>query len=149
MTNLFNRNDGTFAQVDMASLSPGLTSVTKATTADITLSTTSYIDGPSVTQGSSGTWYVSGSVTLGSTGGGSSRFFVRLWDGTTTIAAGASSFLGASSAAAISVSLSGIMASPAGNLRISVANNSDPVSKILFNNSGFSLDSSVVAVRIA
>ena len=145
MTNTFNRNDGTFAQVDYASVSgnPALTSLTKATTADITLSTTSYFDGPAVSQGSSGTWFASGTVTLLSSAG-FPNYFAKLWDGTTVIASaatdpGAINFW-------ITISLSGVLASPAGNLRISVA--SSVASKILFNASGNSADSVITAVRI-
>ena len=148
MTNTFNRNDGTFAQVDMASLSPGLTSLTKATTADITFTTTAYFDAPAVAQGSSGTWYASGSVTLQSTAAATTRYFARLWDGTTTIAA--ATFDSAAVGQVTHISLSGMIASPGGNLRMSAAdlNGAGGVSKILFNKSGFSQDSIITAVRI-
>lgn len=147
MTNLFNRNDGTFAQVDAASVSgnPVLSTITKATTANITVTTTGvFIDGPSVSQGSSGTWYASGSVTVISTGG-TNTFWCKLWDGTTVIASGASNQ--GTINTPVQMSLSGTLASPAGNLRISVA----PVfttGLIAFNQSGNSLDSFITAVRI-
>jgi hypothetical protein len=146
MTNTFNRNDGTFAQVDMASLTPGLTTVTKATTANVALSSTaSYFDGPSVSQGSSGTWYASGSITLQSTAG-SDNFAAKLWDGSTVIASGAVTTVGASAIGQIA--LSGVIVSPAGNLKISASDFTGTHGNILFNFSGNSADSFITAVRI-
>jgi hypothetical protein len=145
MPNLFNRNDGTFAQVDIASLGTTtfpLNNLTNASSANVSLTTTSYFDGPAVSQGSSGTWYASGTVTLNTTSGGA-NFFAKLWDGTTTIASAAA---GASGTNAVAITLSGALASPAGNLRMSAA--SSNLGSILFNNSGNSKDSTVTAVRI-
>ena len=149
MTNTFNRNDGTFAQVDLASLATTnfpLNSLTKATTANISLSSTaSYVDGPSVSQGTSGTWFASGKVTL--TSSVSSNFNVKLWDGTSIIASeivtsgGGSGFYASSS-------LSGVLASPAGNIRISCQNRTVGPGTIIFNDSLNSADSIVTALRI-
>lgn len=148
MTNLFNRNDGTFAQVAQGDLSgnPALTSITKATTANISLGSTSFIDGPSVSQGSSGTWFASGVVTLTSTVG-SSNFYAQLWDGTSIIASGADTTAGGSGFFT-QIALNGVITSPAGNIKISVADASGAGGTILFNQSGNSKDSFVSAVRI-
>lgn len=147
MTNLFNRNDGTFAQVAFGDLSgvPVLTTVTKATTANITLTTTSYFDGPSVTQGSSGTWLAMGTVTISSTIG-ANTYYSKLWDGTTIIDSAANSSPGGAGIS-LQISLSGTLASPAGNLRISIAGFASG-GIILFNQSGNNLDSTITAVRI-
>lgn len=147
MTNLFNRNDGTFAQVAFGDLGGGaaLTTVTKATTANITLTTTSYFDGPTVSQGSSGTWFASGVVTISSSGG-QNVYYSKLWDGTTVIASGTNSNAGGS-AFYLQIPLSGVIASPAGNLRISISN-FVAGGVIIFNQSGNSADSFLTAVRI-
>jgi len=148
MTNTFNRNDGTFAQVDIASLGTTnfpLNSLTKATTADIAMGSTAFFDGPSVSQGSAGVWYVSGSLTLEDTAT-NTQFFVKLWDGTTVIASGATATSGSSSPAQIS--LSGTIISPASNLKLSAANAFTATGIIKFNKSGSSADSFITAVRI-
>lgn len=149
MSNLFNRNDGTFATVGYSDLAGqvSLTSVTKATTANITLSSSAFVDGPSVSQGSSGTWYASGSVTLGSSNS-AAQFMAKLWDGATVIASGDNTSPASSLAGGFTqIALSGVLASPAGNLRISVAATT-AVGTIFFNQTGNSLDSIITAVRI-
>ncbi len=138
---------GQFLPVAGASTSTStsmFTVVTKATTVDITLNTTSgaYIDGPSVAQGSSGIWFVTGTLSL--QGSGSDNMFFKLWDGTTVI-----NSVGTSNAGAgffTSVTLSGVMASPAGNLRISGIGGA--TTTIKFNISGNSQDSNITAIRI-
>lgn len=122
-----------------------LTYLTKATTADITISTTSYTDGPSVSQGSSGTWLASGTITLESSVA-ASLTFLQLWDGTTTIASCETNIAGLLDAT--SASLSGVISSPAGNLRISGRVNSGGSAIMRFNNSGLSADCTLTAIRI-
>jgi hypothetical protein len=115
--------------------------------ADVALNNTAnYFDGPSIAQGSTGTWYVSGTVTVTDTGG-SATFHVKLWDGTTIIASAATTI----NAATLfnTITLSGYLASPAGNLRISVKDNSNTTGKVLFNQTGNSKDSTISAYRIA
>jgi hypothetical protein len=124
-----------------------LSSLTNSLGADVSLSnTTLYFDGPSVAQGTTGTWFVSGTVTIVDTSG-AAAFQVKLWDGTTVVA----STQGLTNAANVvgSISVSGVIASPAGNLRISVKDLNFASGKILFNNSGNSKDSTITAVRIA
>lgn len=123
----------------------GLTSITNSIGADVALNNTAnYFDGPSVAQGTTGTWFVSGTVSLLDTGNAS--FLCKLWDGTTVIASSETSqtaaFIG-------SVSLSGVITSPAANLRISVRDINTTAGKILFNQTGNSKDSTITAVRIA
>jgi hypothetical protein len=136
--------DGTITAVDTDVV---LTSVTNSLTGDVALNNGgSYFDGPSVAQGSTGTWFASGTVSVLDTAG-ASNFNLKLWDGTTVIASARATTGGASFVSAIS--LSGILASPAGNLRISVNDPGGATGKILFNTSGNSKDSTLTAVRIA
>jgi hypothetical protein len=105
-----------------------------------------YFQGPSIAQGTVGTWFVSGSVTIVDTAG-ASTFWAKLWDGTTVIASGAATTQGANGAAVIA--LSGYLASPVNNLRISVREPNLTTGSIKFNVSGNSKDSTISAFRIA
>lgn len=116
--------------------------------ADVNLtSTTLYFDGPSVAQGTTGTWFVSGAVTVQDTAG-AATLDVKLWDGTTPIASARVDINAIN--VTRSVSLSGFIASPAGNLRISAKDTSTASGKIIANNTGnSSTDSTITALRIA
>jgi hypothetical protein len=123
-----------------------VTTVTNAIGADVLLSNTGvYFDGPIVTQSNAGTWFVSGTVTLTDTSGAAS-FSAKLWDGTTIIASAQEGSIGAANGVVL-ISLSGIIVSPVGNLRISVKDATSTSGKILFNSSGNSKDSTVSAIR--
>lgn len=121
--------------------------ITNSLSGDVALNDTGlYFTGPTVAQGTVGTWFVSGTVTVNDTAG-VARFNVKLWDGTTVIAsARAVQFSGDSTGT--SVSLSGYITSPAGNLRISVNDGTSTNGAILFNASGNSKDSTLTAIRI-
>lgn len=120
--------------------------ITNSLLADVALNNTAnYFDGPSVAQGSIGTWFVSGTVTLINTTN-SDKFNCKLWDGTTVIASAATLNV---STFWTTVSLSGFITSPAGNLRISVNDPSRTTGVMLFNASGNSKDSTITAFRIA
>lgn len=125
---------------------PAFSQVTNSLSGDVALNNAAnYFDGPSVAQGTAGTWLASGTVTVDDTAG-AAQIFVKLWDGTTVIAS-AVSFV-QSVGRQTPLSLSGFLAAPAGNLRISVKSNS--VSGLIrFNSSGNSKDSTVSAIRIA
>lgn len=126
---------------------PVLSSITNSLSADVALNNTGlYFTGPTVAQGSAGTWYASGTVTCLDTGN-SAQFLCKLWDGTTVI----DSCIGQSTAAntRLVMSLSGVITSPAGNIRISVEGNTLTTGKIAFNDSGNSKDSTLTAIRIA
>lgn len=139
LLNIF-KADGT--PVVSGSLSP----ITASLGADVNIgSAATYVDGPSIAQGTSGTWFVSGNVTVLDTNAASYKF--KLYDGTTVISSGR--VIGVAANATITVSLSGYIASPAGNLRIAVSNDGNTTSKIVFNNSGNSKDSTISAIRIA
>lgn len=103
-----------------------------------------YFDGPSTAQGSTGTWFASGTVTI--TDSAIDNVFCKLWDGTTVISSAASSVFSAGNY--ISVSLSGFLATPVNNLRISCRSPSTTTAVIKFNLSGNSKDSNLTVFRI-
>lgn len=104
-----------------------------------------FFDGPSASQGSSGTWFATGTVTIEDTG--QAAFFVcKLWDGSTVM--DSCHATSAAAGATVAVSLSGVITSPAGNIRISVKDLTAATGLILSNISGLSNDSSITAVRI-
>jgi hypothetical protein len=109
---------------------------------DIPIGTT-FIDGPSVTQGATGTWYASGTVTLTDTA--VAAFYCKLYDGTTVAASGATAL--ATATTAISFGLSGVIAAPAGNIRIA-CRDSNTTGTMKFNTTGNSKDSTITVVRI-
>jgi hypothetical protein len=127
--------------------SVSLTTASNILGADVALSNTAnYFDGPSMAQGTSGTWFASGTVTIAPASNPTDNE-VKLWDGATVIASthvttGTSFF-------ATQVHLAGILASPAGNIRISVKCTTNATGKIAFNQSGNSKDSSIFGFRIA
>jgi hypothetical protein len=117
--------------------------------ADVLLNNTAnYFDGPSVAQGTSGTWWASGTVTF--TEAVASNFYAKLWDGTTVIASsGLTIPSGGAGANPWSISLSGWITNPAGNIRISCRDATATTGKIVFNFTGNSKDSTVSVYRIA
>lgn len=126
---------------------PGISAgqLTNSLGADVNLNVAAnFFDGPSVAQGSVGTWWAAGTVSV--SGVNADQVWVKLWDGTTVIA---SCVTGVTGSTQIAVSLSGFLASPAANIRMSVRNISGTTGKILFNTTGNSKDSTVSAYRIA
>lgn len=113
---------------------------------DVALNNTgTFFDGPSVSQGNSGTWLAIGTVTM-SDSVGAARFNVRLWDGVNVAASCAQT----SSAAGfvVSATISGIIANPQGNIRISVQDVTSTNGSIRNNVSGDLLDSHLRVYRI-
>lgn len=104
-----------------------------------------YFTGPSVAQGTSGTWYASGQVTVEDTST-VALFYCKLWDGTTVIDSAASATGGANFR--LSIHLSGILSSPAANIRISCRDTSSTNGSMLFNETGNSKDSTLTVMRI-
>jgi hypothetical protein len=136
----FWRGDGTWTV-------PVLSSITNSLGSDTAISNAGYTDGPSVAQGATGTWWASGAVTFLDTSGATQIKF-KLWDGTTVIASASVATPAANFTA--SVTLSGYLASPAGNLRISATSTAaGATSTFSFNASGNSKDCTISAIRIA
>lgn len=123
-----------------------VTVLASALAADVNLSNTgTYFDGPSVAQGPVGTWDVTATVTLIDTAG-AAAIDVKLWDGTTVIASARTSTSAISFYQA--VTLSGTIINPAANIRISAKDITSTSGKIIFNVSGSSKDSTIIAKRI-
>ena len=121
--------------------------ITNSLSGNVNLSNTgTYFDGPSVAQGTAGTWFVSGTIVVDDTLG-SADVEIKLWDGSTVIAS--THVLVPSSTNAATASLSGFIKSPAGNLRISAKDGTSTSGHIIFNKSGNSMDSTITAIRIA
>jgi hypothetical protein len=123
------------------------TNLTNALTGNVSLNSIGVFGtGPTIAQGTSGTWYVSGSVCVAD-GTGAANFEVKLWDGTTVIASAIVTTPVFNHRETIH--LSGIIASPAGNLRISVADTSSTLGIIYADESTEGKDSVITAFRIA
>lgn len=145
-TKIFRTNQALTGYNIVGGYDPTTTSITNSLGADVLLSSTGlFFDGPSIAQGTVGTWYVTGTVTLVDTAGAAS-FNVKLWDGTTIIASCVQGSSGALNF--VTASLSGFITSPAANLKISVKDGTSTSGKILFNQSANSKDSTISAIRI-
>jgi hypothetical protein len=124
----------------------GVSSMTSSLGADVNLSTAAqYFDGPSVAQGTSGTWFASGTVIL-TAGASANAFFVKLWDGTTVIASTATQ--ASPGGAYTTATLSGVLTSPAGNIRISARDITATDGKLVYNQTSTSKDCTITAIRI-
>ncbi len=124
-----------------------LSQLTNFLSGDVSLNNASnFFDGPTVAQGTSGTWFASGTVTIRDNTGGAT-FAIKLWDGTTVIAS--TLVLTPLINNQGTASLSGYIASPAGNIRISVKDISSTNGKIVSNDGGSGKDSTISVFRIA
>lgn len=125
-----------------------LTTASNVLGADVLLNNTaSYFDGPSMAQGTSGTWFASGSVIVIDTTTAPAAITCKLWDGTTVISSGFSRIVTANTVTS-SLTLSGYISSPVGNIRISCIDPSSTNGKILFNQSGLSKDANIWGIRV-
>lgn len=107
--------------------------------------TANYFDGPSVAQGATGTWYASGTVTVQDTAG-AANIDCKLWDGSSVLDSSRASVSAAN--LVVSIALSGQVASPSGNIRISCKDNASTSGLILFNATGNTADSRINVHRI-
>lgn len=116
--------------------------------ADVALNNTAnYFDGPSTPQGTSGTWFSSGTVTINVVTLGD-NINCKLWDGTTVISSANSGGGGFPANTRLTISLSGPLASPAANIRISCRDPNNTTAVMVFNQSGNSKDSTLTSVKI-
>lgn len=114
---------------------------------DVNISNSVYTTGPGIAQGSTGTWFAFGKVTISDTAG-AVTVKLKLWDGTTVIDSANVTLTAANEN--IPVPLAGIITSPAGNIQISAQTNAalSTTTKFLFNSSGNSRDSSLTIFRL-
>ena len=120
--------------------------LTNSLGADVALNNVSnYFDGPSCPQGTVGTWFAAGTVTV-TDSTGTATIYAKLWDGTTVIASLADYIVGANQLCVIA--LSGRLATPAGNIRISVRDTSNTAGTMVFNITGNSKDCTLTVFRI-
>lgn len=123
-----------------------LSPITNSLSGDVALNNTAlYFDGPSVAQGTSGTWFASGNVLL-QDNAGVATIHVKLWDGTTVIDSAKCRILAINGE--VMISLSGYITSPAGNLRISARDTTSTSGLIEANATGNGKDSTITAIRI-
>jgi hypothetical protein len=126
----------------------GLAVASNAITGNVSLNNAAnYFDGPSMAQGTTGTWFASGQVLLNSSGGTNELFRCKLWDGTTIIASASVIYIAGNGPQ--SVSLAGYLAAPAGNIRISCRDTTSTNGTMNANVDGVSnTASSIFGVRI-
>ena len=114
------------------------------TTQVIMAASDTWYDGPAVTQGTAGVWYVSATVTV-SCVTASTFFPIKLWDGTTVFA---STVEWSAVGTCFSASVSGIISNPVGNLRVSVLSEGVANNVIEWNRSAVGKDTTITALRI-
>lgn len=123
----------------------GLSVINNSLVGAVTMTTqNTYYDGPSVAQGSTGTWFASGNATVSAVAA-NNQVLCKLWDGTTVIDSGT---LQPSNSLNVTIPLSGYLASPAGNLRISCTNASASGGTIATTNGIDAKASTISAFRI-
>jgi hypothetical protein len=127
-----------------------LTTVTNSLSGNVNLTNTAtYFDGPSVAQGTTAgqVWLATGAVTVIDSVG-VSLIDCKLWDGTTIIASGEATVSSQAANQPQVVHLSGLITSPAANIKVSCKDVSRTTGSILFNVTGNSKDSTLSAIRI-
>lgn len=151
LMNFYSVSGATAQQLTMinagrALLAASTAPITNSLAADVALNNTAnYSDGPSIAQGTVGTWFVIGTVTVTDTV--TAEFFIKLWDGTTVLSSAVAHVTSTNLRSVIT--LCGYIAAPAGNLRISGRDLTSPNGKMLFNDSGNFKDCTITAIRIA
>ncbi len=153
MPHSFLRDDGGFFKItpnDVGMSTSTTTSVLTFLTAtlgsSLAVSSTGFTTGPSVTQGTSGIWFASGTVTFVSATT-LTQCFILLQDGTTNFASTYGILPAAN--ASLSLAVSGVISNPVGNIKIVARTLGGGTAGWLdFNGSGFAFDSTITAIRI-
>lgn len=122
-----------------------LNKLTNSLAAGVAISNVAFTDGPTVIQGTSGNWFVSGTVTI--IPSSNQIIKVILWDGNNIIASTSANNSAGGPGISISLSLSGFVSNPTGNLRISAQLGSGS-GTFQANNSGEGKDSTITAIQI-
>jgi len=122
--------------------------ITNALTANVALNNiANFFTGPSVAQGSTGTWFAMGTITVG--GGSAGIIAVKIWDGTTVLASSTFESLAGPGSNGQGFTIIGKpITNPAGNIRISVRDLSNTDNFILYDERSLTLSSSITAIRI-
>lgn len=124
-----------------------LTSASNVLGSDVTMNNTSnYFTGPSMAQGTTGTWLVFGNATVTDTTA-AEVFDCKLWDGTNA-AINSSQQTSVAASNGVNFPLHGIVTNPSGNMRISCRDSTATTGLIKFNMSGNSADSAIWGIRI-
>ena len=122
-----------------------LSAVTSTSTGSFTLSSSSvFTDTVFVTQGTTGVWFASGTITAFNVGS-TDYILAKLWDGTTVIGSAESRVPGTGQYMAIS--LSGVITNPVANIKISCTSNNGSVI-VTTGNIAATKDSNLTAIRI-
>lgn len=121
--------------------------VTNTLSGNVALSNTgTYFTLMSCAQGTAGTWLATGQFTVTDTAGAAAILW-RVTDGTTIFASGRSDTSGAGTF--ITVPVSAVCASPAGNIRVTAEDSTSASGSVRFNITGDSKDSTLTVIRIA
>ncbi len=150
MTHKFLRDDGWFQPVypyditttGTATTTGFLTYLTNSTTVDKDIAAAGFTTGPTVAQGSSGIWFAVGTSDV-ICAAGNSNFVTLLSDGTNTYSAVEAATI--NSASMLTMTVSGVVSAPAGNLRLLVFTGGS--SGILKGSTGVA-SSHITAIRI-
>jgi hypothetical protein len=143
---LANVAQGYGNSISSGALNVGLTAMNNSLGSDVAMNNTAnYFTGPTVAQGTTGTWLAMGSVSVVDTSG-SAQIYCKLWDGTNLISSGRTTTPGTTSYSV--VALSGFITNPAGNIRISCRDSTSTSGVITFSGSSNSKDATLSAVRI-
>ena len=147
LTNTYGLNVSGSPVTSAGNISAGVTLSTSSNSlgSDVAMNNSSYTDGPSMAQGTSGTWYVVGNINVEDTGGGF-QASCKLWDGTTII--DSRTVQGTVALDVFTAGFAGFISSPAANIRISCKSNNASTTSFKFNASGNSKDSTISGIRI-
>ena len=125
-----------------------LSPITNLLASNVALTNTAaYFQGPTIAQGTVGTWFVMGSVEV--QGNVGDAINLKMWDGTTVIASSALDIT-SGSGGVVYASFAGLLVNPTGSLQIAVQNaTSTTGSNILANAAGAGANSSnITAIRV-